>query len=150
MKRVTRGIELLQRSTDSLAERWSRRGKSRAARFHRNEIVFVSVPSKCVSLFTRFVVSMYGGEGKKKGKKGKRRKKRKREKKRDYRERRRRRENLIYSKVNRLYRRMIFPRERFVCLYVELGRTIWTDRWRCDTKRSSIVTILRVTRVSLC
>lgn len=75
MKRVTRGIELLQRSTDSLAERWSRRGKSRAARFHRNEIVFVSVPSKCVSLFTRFVVSMYGGEGKKKREKEKKEKK---------------------------------------------------------------------------
>lgn len=57
MKRVTRGIELLQRSTDSLAERWSRRGKSGAARFHRNELVFVFVPSKCVSLFMRFVVS---------------------------------------------------------------------------------------------
>ena len=132
MKRVTRGIELLQRSTDSLAERWSRRGKSRAARFHRNEIVFVPVPSKCVSLFTRFVVSMYGG-GKKeeKRKRKKMKKKGKCEKKRDYqrereRERRRRRENLIYSKVNRLYRRIIFPRERFVCLYVELGRTIWT------------------------
>ena len=57
MKRVTRGIELLRRSTDSLAERWSRRGKSRAARFRCNELVFVSVPSECVSLFMRFVGS---------------------------------------------------------------------------------------------
>lgn len=130
MKRVTRGIELLQRSTDSLAERWSRRGKSRAARFHRNEMVFVSRAVKmCIIIHAFHVVSIcvyvWGG-----GEERRREKRKKEEKKEEERERKREggRENLIYSKVNRLYRRIIFSRGRFVCLYVELGR-IRTERY---------------------